>query len=679
MLSRMAVRRVIGYVRVSTRERRSTRPSRTTQRQEIERECARRGWQVQRIEEDLRSGRSLRRPGLTAALGALRAGGTDALMVARLDRLTSSVEDLAYLMHRAVTDGFSIVAPDLGVDLDTDSGAQLARVLSVAATWHPRGVGRRTVLALDQRRETERRGRPSSTPVTLADRIRAMRASGATLQAICDTLNAEGPDPAGRHPLETHVVAGDRATSRRLEPSPDQGRGEHMTDLLEQRVEALERQLAELAYEVAGRGAPAPAVRPPSAGDADSWPRPIPPAVAPAPDYPRLPLTQPIEMTRRRRLDIEQLLGGRLLALVGGVAVVVGIAFFIALAVDHDWVGETERLLLAGAASIAFFGVGVWLYERKGRLQAALAVVGTAIAGMFLTLTAATAGYQLIPTAAAMPLALGVGALATTIAVRWDSRTVAGLGIAGTLAAPILGNAITTSGMLFLAVASASAAVVLGWRRWQWLAVGASGLVLAQVALWTLSVPPAPTLMVVLSAFVVINLMLALGYQVRQPDSVPQPSAALLVPVGALVLAGSGYLALPHGVGEADGGLWVVGLAVAHALLAGVTLTHHRLRPEVGLLLMGVAVALGDVAFGLLGRGWVLGVGWAAASVGFALLARRVPPQQSRLVYVALGVSWLLRSGMSCSSTCAPTSSSREAGRPQGRWPRWSPSRCPRS
>jgi DNA invertase Pin-like site-specific DNA recombinase len=194
----MNARRVIGYLRVSTRERRSTRPSRTTQRHEIEVECARRGWPVVRFEEDVRSGRSLRRPGLHAALDACRRGEADALMVARLDRLTDSVEDLAYLMHRAVADRFTIVAPDLDVDLDTDRGAHLAHVLSAAAGWHPRGVGRRTVQALEQHREGDRRGRPSSTPEALADRIRQMRSSGATLQAICDTLNSEGvPTPRG--------------------------------------------------------------------------------------------------------------------------------------------------------------------------------------------------------------------------------------------------------------------------------------------------------------------------------------------------------------------------------------------------------------------------------------------------------------------------------------------------
>jgi DNA invertase Pin-like site-specific DNA recombinase len=194
----MEPRSVVGYVRVGPRERRASRPSRTRQREAITAECARRGWTVVAFFEDVRSGRSLRRPGLHAAMEACREGRAAGIVIERLDRLTYSVEDLAYLMQRAVADGFFVVAPDVGVDLTTERGAHLASVLAVAAGWQPRGVGRRAVLALEHRRDADGRGRPSSTPVALADRIRGMRAAGATLQAICDTLNAEGvPTPRG--------------------------------------------------------------------------------------------------------------------------------------------------------------------------------------------------------------------------------------------------------------------------------------------------------------------------------------------------------------------------------------------------------------------------------------------------------------------------------------------------
>jgi len=194
----MRVSRVIGYLRVGPREDRLARPNMDDQRRTIEAECRRRGWEILRFEEDVRSGRTIRRPGLHAALDACRAGQAQGIVVARLDRLTYSVEDLAYLMRRAVEGNFTIVAPDVGLDLGTDAGAHLAHVLSQASRWQPRNMGRRTRLALEQHRDHAGRGRPSSTPVDVAERIRGLRAGGWTLQAICDQLNADGvPTPRG--------------------------------------------------------------------------------------------------------------------------------------------------------------------------------------------------------------------------------------------------------------------------------------------------------------------------------------------------------------------------------------------------------------------------------------------------------------------------------------------------
>ena len=322
----------------------------------------------------------------------------------------------------------------------------------------------------------------------------------------------------------------------------------------------------------------------------------------------------------------------------------VGLAFFVALAVSNGWIGQTARVSMAAGASAALLAGGLWLYERQGRSQAALALVGTAIAGMFLTLTAATAGYQLIPTPAALPIALGIGALSTTLAVRWDTRTIAGLGIGGTLVAPVLGNALTTSGMAFLAVASASAAAVLVWRRWPWLAVGASALALGQVSWWALSDPAGDDLVVILSVFAVLNLALALGYEVRDRSAAVQPPAVLLVPFGALILGAAGYFAFPHGVGERAGGEWLLALAVAHAAVAGTAIALRRASLEVTLVLLAAATLLGDIAVGLLGNGWVLGLGWAAAATAFALLCRWDPTRHD-IVQLALGSQLALALG----------------------------------
>ncbi len=188
----------MGYVRVAPRERRSRRPDLETQRRLIESECGRRGWQLVRVEADVRSGRTLRRHGLDAAVATCRSGEAGGIIVARLDRLTYSLEHLALLMREALAHGFNVVALDLGIDLSAPEGHHLATVLATASEWRPRGLTRRAELALSEHRVLRAPGRPSSTPAEVAERIRSLRAAGWTLQAICDALNEEAvPTPRG--------------------------------------------------------------------------------------------------------------------------------------------------------------------------------------------------------------------------------------------------------------------------------------------------------------------------------------------------------------------------------------------------------------------------------------------------------------------------------------------------
>ena len=187
-------RPLIGYVRVAPRERVDERPGLEGQRRTLEAAAAERGWDLVRVERDVRSGRTMRRPGLRAALAACREGEAEGIVVARLDRLTYSLADLADIVGQAMDAGFSIVALEPDLDLATEAGRLTGQVLATASRWEPRSLAAPARRVLDRQQP----GRPSSTPEPLAERIRAMRASGMTLQGICDVLNEEGvPTPRG--------------------------------------------------------------------------------------------------------------------------------------------------------------------------------------------------------------------------------------------------------------------------------------------------------------------------------------------------------------------------------------------------------------------------------------------------------------------------------------------------
>jgi len=86
--------RVAAYSRVSTAEQADSKAGLNAQRRAIRAECRRRGWEVvEDIQDPGYSAKDLKRPGIQAALVALARGDADALVVAKLDRLSRSMLD----------------------------------------------------------------------------------------------------------------------------------------------------------------------------------------------------------------------------------------------------------------------------------------------------------------------------------------------------------------------------------------------------------------------------------------------------------------------------------------------------------------------------------------------------------------------------------------------------------
>jgi DNA invertase Pin-like site-specific DNA recombinase len=183
--------RVLGYVRVSTEEQVDSRAGIEAQRAAIFAEAGRRGWKVLEVVEDAGySGKDLKRPGVQGALSVLADGGADALVVAKLDRLSRSMLDFAALMNAAQKQGWALVALDLGVDTSTPSGEMMANVLATFAQFERRLISQRTREALAQKRAAGvRLGRPAVLDQKVVSRIKRERARGKTFAQIAERLN----------------------------------------------------------------------------------------------------------------------------------------------------------------------------------------------------------------------------------------------------------------------------------------------------------------------------------------------------------------------------------------------------------------------------------------------------------------------------------------------------------
>ena len=188
------------YVRVSTGEQGESGFGLKAQVTAIRSACEQRGWELVAVREEVKSGaRADNRPVLADVIRALRTGEADAVVVAKLDRLSRSVVDAGRLLEEARKGGFNIVALDLGLDLSTPTGELVANVLAAVAQWERRMIGVRTSEAL----QVKIKGGWASpswelkVPRAVRTRIVQMAQAGMSQRAIADQLHADGVPAVG--------------------------------------------------------------------------------------------------------------------------------------------------------------------------------------------------------------------------------------------------------------------------------------------------------------------------------------------------------------------------------------------------------------------------------------------------------------------------------------------------
>jgi uncharacterized membrane protein len=343
-------------------------------------------------------------------------------------------------------------------------------------------------------------------------------------------------------------------------------------------------------------------------------------ASRPEPAVPPPAARQPVA---RRDVDFEELLGGRLLAWVGGLAVLLGIVFFVAMAVRRGWIGEEMRVVLAFLGSGALVGVGLYLFISQGRTQASLAAVASGLAGLYASDVAATRLYDLVSPVVGLLCAGVIGVLGTAIAIRWRTALVGAIGILGALASPILVQAETSGTTLaFMAIALVAAVGVLLWQRWDWLAGGAFLLSAPQLVVWLEDTYEDRLALAlgVLALFWALYVAAAIGYELRVPVATLRASSAVLLLANALLFAGGGWVMLHDSDYENGATAWVVVAAAAHVLLGGFGF-RQRMSREIAGVIAAVGIGLSAAALGLALDGPALVIGWCVEAAVLAWVA----------------------------------------------------------
>lgn len=272
----------------------------------------------------------------------------------------------------------------------------------------------------------------------------------------------------------------------------------------------------------------------------------------------------------------EETIGTRWVVWVGGLTLALGGFFMVRYSFEAGLISDEIRIALGGLFALALLAAGEWTRRKESistlaalpvaNIPAILTAAGTAVA--FATVYAAYAIYGFLVPATAFVL-LGLVAMATLAAALLHGPALAGLGVVGAFATPILVSSSKPDYWalyVYLAIVTAAAFGLARVRMWRWLAL----TTIAFALLWTfpcLQCGPSmvgPHAFHVLAGFILAALLVVCGFMFGPPadegEIEPISSGSL-----AAYLLGATLIVLNSF--HADTAMIVFGLLVAGSLV----------------------------------------------------------------------------------------------------------------
>jgi DNA invertase Pin-like site-specific DNA recombinase len=195
----------IGYCRVSTDKQSEKGVSLEAQTEKIRAMAVVHGLELIEVVEDGESAKSLHRPGMQRVLEMVRRREVEAVIIAKLDRLTRSVKDLCELLELFEHRGVALISVAESLDTGSAAGRLVINIMAAVSQWEREAIGERTRDALQHKRgQGERVGNiafgyrlapdgkhvePDTGEQAVLGEIRRLRGSGVSLRRIAAALN----------------------------------------------------------------------------------------------------------------------------------------------------------------------------------------------------------------------------------------------------------------------------------------------------------------------------------------------------------------------------------------------------------------------------------------------------------------------------------------------------------
>lgn len=318
--------------------------------------------------------------------------------------------------------------------------------------------------------------------------------------------------------------------------------------------------------------------------------------------------------------DLERILAGRLLAITGGLALVIGVIFFLGLAFSRGWIGPELRVLAGLTAGSAAFGVGSLLVGGRQQVVGHV-LIAVGLAAVNLALFAATRLYGFVSPEIGLAGAFITAIGAAAVALHRNSQVIAAYGLVAVLAAPpVMGASATLTTVVFLGLALVATTTLAVARDWRWLPPAGFVLTAPQLTLYVVDRPPVAIGFGALGCFWLLHVVSASGEELRRRSAEPSPTSATVLLAAAGLLIWGGFELLDGDL-EPWRGLFLVCVAVAHLGLGALFLVREHDRHAFSLLALGTGIAAVTMAVPIQLGGPPVPIIWAAEATALSWVA----------------------------------------------------------
>lgn len=174
----------------------------------------------------------------------------------------------------------------------------------------------------------------------------------------------------------------------------------------------------------------------------------------------------------RSLADWEMLIGGNLFAKLGGLALIISVAYALNYAFVNDLIGETLRIALGFVGGSFVLGLAHYIH-RKSLPVLSQVLVAAGVSTLYITVYAMAQYYRMVPTSVGISLMIAVAILTIVLSLYYHSQPVALMAALGAWLVPFLVSSESTTALPLLVyiLLVSMALITLVWHRpqWQWL------------------------------------------------------------------------------------------------------------------------------------------------------------------------------------------------------------------